>query len=118
MVLADSGKLQEAMENLVNNAIKYSPRGAEIQVNVIRNNGSVRFSVNDQGPGISDQDKLQLFKKFTVLTAKPTGGEIATGLGLAIVKEIIEAHKGKIFVESTPPKGSTFVIELTRYEQG
>ncbi|MFA5835079.1 MAG: two-component regulator propeller domain-containing protein [Bacteroidota bacterium] len=116
IVLADSGKLQEAMENLVNNAIKYSPRGAEIQVNVIRKNGSVSFSVNDQGPGISEQDKLQLFKKFTVLTAKPTGGEIATGLGLAIVKEIVEAHKGKIFVESTPPKGSTFVIELQRYE--
>ena len=116
IVLADSSKLQEAMENLVNNAIKYSPRGAEIHVNVVRQNGSVRFSVNDQGPGISEQDKLQLFKKFTVLSAKPTGGEIATGLGLAIVKEIIDAHNGKIFVESEPPMGSTFVIELNRYE--
>ncbi|MFA6455517.1 MAG: two-component regulator propeller domain-containing protein [Bacteroidota bacterium] len=116
MVLADSSKLQEAMENLVNNAIKYSPRGAMIQVNVVRNNGNVRFSVNDQGPGISAQDKQQLFKKFTVLSAKPTGGEIATGLGLAIVKEIIDAHKGKLFVESEPPKGSTFIIELNRYE--
>jgi signal transduction histidine kinase/ligand-binding sensor domain-containing protein len=115
-VMADSGKLQEAMENLVNNAIKYSPRGAEIVVNVVRNNGIVRFSVNDQGPGISEQEKEQLFKKFTVLSAKPTGGEIATGLGLAIVKEIIEAHKGKIFVESEPPKGSTFIIELNRIE--
>jgi signal transduction histidine kinase/ligand-binding sensor domain-containing protein len=115
MVMADSSKLQEAMENLVNNAIKYSPRGAEISVNVIRNNGTVRFSVNDQGPGISEQEQQQLFKKFSVLTAKPTGGEIATGLGLAIVKEIIDAHKGKIFVESTPPKGCTFVIELQRH---
>ncbi|MCK9407759.1 MAG: ATP-binding protein, partial [Bacteroidetes bacterium] len=115
-VLADSGKLQEAMENLVNNAIKYSPRGAEINVNVVRNNGNIRFSVNDQGPGISEQDKQQLFKKFTVLSAKPTGGEIATGLGLAIVKEIIDAHKGKIFVESEPPKGCTFIIELNQIE--
>jgi signal transduction histidine kinase/ligand-binding sensor domain-containing protein len=115
-VLADSGKLQEAMENLVNNAIKYSPRGAEINVNVVRNNGTIRFSVNDQGPGISAQEKEQLFKKFTVLSAKPTGGEIATGLGLAIVKEIVEAHKGKIYVESEPPKGSTFIIELNKIE--
>lgn len=117
LVMADSSKMQEAMENLVNNAIKYSPRGAEINVNVIRNNGTVRFSVNDQGPGISEQEKQQLFKKFSVLTAKPTGGEIATGLGLAIVKEIIDAHKGKIYVESEPPKGSTFVIELDRHVQ-
>ena len=117
LVLADSSKLQEAMENLVNNAIKYSPRGATIQVNVVRQIGIVRFSVNDQGPGISEQDKLQLFKKFTVLTARPTGGEIATGLGLAIVKEIIEAHNGKLFVESEPPKGSTFIIELNCFDQ-
>jgi signal transduction histidine kinase/ligand-binding sensor domain-containing protein len=115
-VLADSGKMQEAMENLVSNAIKYSPRGAEITVNVVRSNGTVRFTVNDQGPGITAQEKEQLFKKFTVLSAKPTGGEIATGLGLAIVKEIIEAHKGRIFVESEPPKGSTFIIELNRFD--
>ncbi len=114
-VMADSGKLQEAMENLVNNAIKYSPRGAQITVAVVRNNGTVRFSVNDQGPGISDEEKEQLFKKFTVLSAKPTGGEIATGLGLAIVKEIIEAHHGKIYVLSEPAKGSTFVIELEHH---
>ena len=115
MVLADSSKLQEAMENLVNNAIKYSPRGAKIEVTVFRRDGSVRFSVNDQGPGISEEDKQQLFKKFTVLAARPTGGEIATGLGLAIVKEIVQAHNGKIYVESVPPKGSTFIIELNQY---
>ncbi|MFZ4620858.1 MAG: ligand-binding sensor domain-containing protein [Bacteroidota bacterium] len=117
MVMADSSKLQEAMENLVNNAIKYSPRGAEIGVFVGRKDNIVRFSVSDQGPGITEQEQQQLFKKFSVLTAKPTGGEIATGLGLAIVKEIIDAHKGKIFVESTPPKGSTFVIELEYHKQ-
>jgi signal transduction histidine kinase/ligand-binding sensor domain-containing protein len=114
-VMADSGKMQEAMENLVNNAIKYSPRGAAISVNVTRSNGTIRFSVNDQGPGISDEEKEQLFKKFTVLSAKPTGGEIATGLGLAIVKEIIEAHKGRIYVVSQASQGSTFVIELDRH---
>ena len=115
MVNADSSKLQEAMENLVNNAIKYSPRGAEITVSVARRNGSVRFSVTDQGPGISATDQQQLFKKFSILTARPTGGEIATGLGLAIVKEIVDAHQGQISVHSEPPKGSTFIIELKKH---
>lgn len=115
-VLADSSKLQEAMENLVSNAIKYSPRSAEIDVTVIRSNGTVTFSVKDQGPGITPQEREQLFQKFTVLSAKPTGGEIATGLGLAIVKEIVEAHKGRITVESEPNRGSTFIIELNRFD--
>ena len=114
IVMADSVKLQEAMENLINNAIKYSPRHAQIAVNVLLRNETVVFTVQDQGPGISTEDQQQLFKKFHVLTAKPTGGEIATGLGLAIVKEIVEAHHGKVFVKSTPPMGSLFTIELKR----
>ncbi len=115
-ILADASKLQEAFENIVNNAIKYSPRGAAITVTTECISDRVRFSVTDQGPGISDSEKEQMFQKFTVLSAKPTGGEIATGLGLAIVKEIVEAHKGKIFVESEPPKGSTFIIELPKHD--
>jgi len=117
VVLADSVKLQEAMENLINNAIKYSPRHAQIAVKVLLRNESVVFTVQDQGPGISEQDQQQLFKKFHILSAKPTGGEIATGLGLAIVKEIVEAHRGKVYVKSTPPMGSMFTIELKRVEK-
>lgn len=116
LVMADSTKIQEAMENLVNNAVKYSPRNAHIDVQVEQKNNIVYFSVKDQGPGVAKNERELLFKKFQVLSAKPTGGEIATGLGLAIVKEIVEAHKGKIFVESDPPKGSTFIIELPRIE--
>ncbi len=117
IVNADSVKLQEAMENLINNAIKYSPRHARIFVNVGISGENVVFTVQDQGPGISEEDQQQLFKKFHVLSAKPTGGEIATGLGLAIVKEIVEAHHGTVFVKSTPPMGSTFSIELKRIEK-
>ncbi len=117
IVMADSVKFQEAMENLINNAIKYSPRHAEIAVTVSLRGEYVLFAVQDQGPGISDEDQLQLFKKFHVLSAKPTGGEIATGLGLAIVKEIVEAHHGKIFVKSRPPMGSLFTVELKRTEK-
>ncbi|MBI2427684.1 MAG: hypothetical protein HYV29_02620 [Ignavibacteriales bacterium] len=111
-VFADTARLQEAIENLISNAVKYSPLGAEIRVGIDRLNTKVRFWVKDNGPGLSDDDKNRIFKKFQILSAKPTGDEIATGLGLAIVKEIIVAHKGSVFVESEPDKGSTFVIEL------
>lgn len=117
VVMADSVKLQEAMENLVNNAIKYSPRHAHIAVNVSLRGEMVLFTVQDQGPGITEDDQLQLFKKFHVLSAKPTGGEIATGLGLAIVKDIIDAHHGKVYVKSTLQMGSIFSIELKRVEK-
>lgn len=112
MVHADSGRIQEAIENLISNAIKYSPRRSEIVVSVEKENDIVRFWVKDNGPGISDEDKGRLFKKFQVLSAKPTANENATGLGLAIVKEIVHAHDGTVYVESELGKGSKFVIEL------
>ena len=115
--MADSVKLPEAMENLVNNAIKYSPRHSQIAVTVALCGENVLFTVQDQGPGISAEDQQQLFKKFHVLSAKPTGGEIATGLGLAIVKEIVEAHHGSVYVKSTPPMGSLFTIEMKKVEK-
>lgn len=117
IVMADSVKLPEAMENLVNNAIKYSPRHSQIAVTVALRGENVLFTVQDQGPGISAEDQQQLFKKFHVLSAKPTGGEIATGLGLAIVKEIVEAHHGSVYVKSTPPMGSLFTIEMKKVEK-
>ncbi|HAP35913.1 MAG TPA: hypothetical protein DCQ28_08240 [Bacteroidetes bacterium] len=113
-VMADNTRIQDAIENLVSNAIKYSPLHSTIQAGVYRHNDKVQFWITDAGPGISTDDQQRLFKKFQVLSAKPTGDEVATGLGLAIVKEIVDAHHGKIFVKSTPTKGSTFVIELDK----
>jgi ligand-binding sensor domain-containing protein/signal transduction histidine kinase len=112
MVIADSHRMQEAIENIINNAIKYSPHGSEIVVSVEKVDDVVRFWVQDNGPGISDDDKHRLFKKFQTLSAKPTANEHSTGLGLAIVKEIVQAHDGRVYVESFPGKGSKFVIEL------
>jgi len=111
-VLADSSRMQEAIENLIDNAVKYSPAGSEIVVSVEKSGDIARFWVRDNGPGISHDDQRRLFKKFQILSAKPTGNENATGLGLAIVKEIVKAHGGTISVESEPGKGSRFVIEL------
>jgi signal transduction histidine kinase len=111
-IVADSARMQEAVENLINNAIKYSPIGSEIVVSVEKSGDIARFWVRDNGPGISHDDQRLLFKKFQILSAKPTANENATGLGLAIAKEIVQAHGGIIFVESEPGKGSRFVIEL------
>lgn len=112
LVMADSYRMQEAIENIINNAIKYSPHGSEIVVGVDKRGNLVRFWVEDSGPGISDDDKNRLFKKFQTLSAKPTANEHSTGLGLAIVKEIVQAHGGDVYVESLPGSGSRFVIEL------
>ncbi|MDP1676276.1 MAG: two-component regulator propeller domain-containing protein [Bacteroidota bacterium] len=116
MVMADIARIQDAIENLVSNAIKYSPLHSAIQAGVYRHNDKVQFWITDEGPGISAGERNELFKKFRVLSAKPTGDETATGLGLAIVKETVDAHGGKIYVNSTPPMGSTFTIELNRVE--
>lgn len=73
---------------------------------------SVLLKVNDEGPGLTDEDKKNLFIHFQRLSAKPTGGESATGLGLSICKGFVELHGGKIYVESKKDKGSTFIVEL------
>ena len=65
-------------------------------------------SVQDEGPGLTEQDQKNLFKGFQKLSTKPTAGESSTGLGLAIVKKMVEAHDGQLKVESSPGKGSTF----------
>lgn len=112
IVEADEGRLQQAMENLVTNAVKYSPSGKEIFVQVQRDNSSVRFAVKDEGPGFTEEDKPKLFERFQRLSARPTGDESSTGLGLFIVRQIVELHGGSVHAAGEPGKGSTFAIEL------
>jgi signal transduction histidine kinase len=68
--------------------------------------------VQDEGPGLSDEDKKKLFGKFARLSARPTGGEHSTGLGLSIVKRLVEAMHGRVWCESELGKGATFIVEL------
>jgi len=113
IVKGDEERLKEIMDNLISNAIKYSPHGKAIEVRICRRDKHVVFEVKDEGQGFSEDEKEKLFKKFQRLTAKPTGGESSTGLGLAIVKQLVEMHGGRVWAKSEGfGKGSVFAFEL------
>ena len=112
MVMADVTQLVQIMDNLVSNAVKYSPSGKNIYVRIQQADGRIRAEVKDEGPGISVEDQKRLFGKFARLSARPTAGEHSTGLGLAIVKRLVESMNGKVWCESQPGQGAAFIIEL------
>ncbi len=116
IINGDSLKIRESIENLVSNAIKYSPANSRIVLGLERIGEYNRISVKDMGPGFTDEDMKKLFGKFQRLSAQPTAGESSSGLGLYIAKQIVELHEGKIWVESSHQEGSTFFIEFTAVE--
>jgi len=109
---SDSGFLSEVLENLMSNAIKYSPLGKQVTVKLSRRNSFVRMEFIDQGQGISQKDMKYLFGKYRKLTARPTAGEDSTGLGLSIVKRYVTALQGRVWCESEEGKGSNFIVEV------
>lgn len=111
-VMADRFRLRQVIDNLISNAVKYSPNGTTITLAARRTQTMWRISVSDQGPGIDPAERGRLFEDFARLTARPTGGERSTGLGLAITRRVVEAHGGRIDVDSTPGVGSTFWFTL------
>lgn len=109
----DEAWMSEVFDNLINNAIKYSPRGKSIEVLVRANGNGLLFQVEDEGLGFSPQDQERAFQKFARLSARPTGGETSTGLGLSIVKTLVELHQGTVNLKSRGKnKGSTIRIEI------
>jgi signal transduction histidine kinase len=109
----DADRMREAIDNLISNAIKYSPIGGKISVQVGQDGNKTAIRVVDQGAGLSPEDLGRLFGRFQRLSAKPTAGESSTGLGLSIVKRIIDMHGGEVAANSSGPgQGSTFTITL------
>lgn len=111
--VADKEKISQAVANLLNNALKFTQKGS-IQISVSEKPDEVECSVSDTGRGIAKEDLSRTFQKFQQFGTVPEGCEKGAGLGLAIVKSIVELHRGKIWAESEPNKGSTFVFSLPK----
>jgi signal transduction histidine kinase len=100
------------LDNLISNAIKYSPAGRHVFISADVRNDSVIFRVKDEGPGFTEEDQKRMFKKFQRLSAQPTGGESSNGLGLAIVKKLCDELNATIQLRNQIPKGVEFIIEI------
>jgi signal transduction histidine kinase len=108
----DASKIERAMNNLLNNAIKFSPVQTVINVELVRKADAVCISVADRGIGIPQEMQEQIFNLFTDAKRKGTAGEKSFGMGLSITKQIVENHQGRLWVESEEGKGATFYVEL------
>ena len=107
---ADPQKLRQILSNLISNAAKYSPKGGEVRVEVESAEGEALFKISDQGVGISADDKEQLFTQFKRVGDRKMVGGI--GIGLWLTRALVKAHGGRIWVESTPGKGSAFYFTI------
>jgi two-component system phosphate regulon sensor histidine kinase PhoR len=106
--------LEQAVVNLIDNAIKFSNEGSTVQVNATPMDGQISISVRDQGSGIEKEHLPRLFERFYRIDKARSRQMGGTGLGLAIVKHIAQVHRGRLLVESTPGKGSTFSLHIPR----
>ncbi len=113
LVLADGAALDQVLDNLISNAIKFSPSGREVLISIQPGPERVECHVQDQGAGLTDEDKRKLFRRYARLSTQPTGGEPSTGLGLSIAKKLALAMKGDLTCASTPGQGATFILRLT-----
>ncbi|PKO07013.1 MAG: hypothetical protein CVU41_03740 [Chloroflexi bacterium HGW-Chloroflexi-3] len=109
---ADSALVQQALYNVVENALKYNSLGGTVKVNVSSTDGHAMFEITDNGIGIAPIDLPHLFEKFYRSGRREAYNQRGTGLGLAIVKTIIEKHNGKVWVESKLGRGSSFYLQL------
>jgi signal transduction histidine kinase len=110
----DAGAIQQALVNLLDNAIKFSPPGSRIDTSLANHDGSGRWTlaVRDEGPGIPADEQRQIFERFYRPGDELRRETQGTGIGLSLVKSIVEAHGGEVVVESEPDKGSTFILRI------
>jgi PAS domain S-box-containing protein len=108
----DSHRLEQLLDNLISNALKYTPQGGQVSTRLGRENGRVRIEVEDSGIGIPAKEQQFLFDRFFRATTATSGAIPGIGLGLTIVKAIVEAHRGTVQVESEEGRGTTFRVDL------
>ena len=116
IVFADPDALLRVIDNLVSNAVKYSPQGRRVWVTLSEVYGEALLQVLDEGPGLTEEDLDKVFGKMQRLSAKPTAGEHSTGLGLYIVKQLVEEHGGEVGVNSVYGQGATFWFKMPLFE--
>lgn len=114
MVMADEDKIDQVLTNLINNAVKYSPAGGEIRISARDLGDSVEVTIADQGVGIPPEHLDKIFTRFHRVEDRGTSHAGGTGIGLYLVKHLLDAHAGKIRVESEVGKGSSFTFSLPR----
>jgi K+-sensing histidine kinase KdpD len=112
----DRWRIEQALTNILSNAIKFTPKQGEVSVRVSENEDSVEVSIADNGPGISEEDQAQVFDKFFVVA--DGRGLSGLGLGLYIARQMIDLHNGRIWVESKAGQGSVFGFEVPKTAQG
>jgi signal transduction histidine kinase len=114
LIRTDASALRQVTDNLVSNAIKFSPPEAVVQAGLAWSGEKLRLTVSDRGPGVNPAERDVLFEKYARGSAKPTAGEKSTGLGLWIVKRMADALGAAVWCEDTPGGGATFIVELPR----
>ncbi len=116
-VMADRDRIEEVLQNLLDNAVKYSPRHRAVTISCRATGDEVIVSISDTGMGISLRDQEQIFDRFQRVGDQNSKALPGAGLGLYICRAIVEAHGGHIWVESTLRQGSTFSFSLPREEK-
>ncbi len=117
MITGNTNNLIRIFDNLISNAIKYSPQGTNVYASTEQRGGLVVITIRDEGPGLSNDDQTKLFNKFARMSNQPTGSETSTGLGLYIVKRLVDTMNGKIWCDSTRGQGTAFFIEFPVSDQ-
>jgi len=111
-IMCDGNKLRQVLVNLVDNAIKYSPDGGDVEIRLGSENGECLIEVADEGLGIPSSERERIFEKFYRLDPQQTRGVGGSGLGLYICRELVERMNGRIEVDSEPGRGSRFTVAL------
>lgn len=112
IAVGNANNMIRVLDNLVSNAVKYSPPGRNVYVQLVRNGDKLVTIIKDEGPGFTPQDRKRMFDRFGRLSAQPTGNESTTGMGLFIVKKLLDNMGGQIQLDSNPGQGATFYVEL------